>query len=139
MKPTFEILEHTADTGFRVTADTFEDLLSAAAVGLAGIVMDLGNVHPSESLEIAARGEDLDALVVNFLNEVLYVLDGRGFAIATATVTASGPHAIAAALLGQPRDDTRHPPRIVVKAVTYHQLAVEQRGSRWMAEVYLDI
>lgn len=136
---TFEILSHTADTGFRVTADTFEDLLAAAAGALAGIVMDCRNVQPLESLEIAAQGDDLEALVVNFLNEVLYVLDGRRFAVSRAAVTASGPHGVSAALIGEPRDDIRHPPSLVVKAVTYHQIVVEQRGARWIAEVYLDI
>lgn len=137
--PAFEILEHTADTGFRVTAGTFEDLLAASAVGLAGIVMDCGAARPLETVEIAASGDDRETLVVNFLNEVLFVLDGRRFAISSAAITAAGPHGISAALLGEPRDDTRHPPRLVVKAVTYHQLVVENRGSYWIAEIYLDI
>ena len=136
---TFEILSHTADTGFRITADTFEDLLAAAAQALAGIVMDSRNVQPLETLEIAAQGEDLEALVVNFLNEVLYVLDGRRFAVSKAAVIASGPHGVAAALLGEPRNGTRHPPLLVVKAVTYHQLVVKHSGPGWIAEVYLDI
>ena len=136
---TFEILPHTADTGFRITADSFEDLLAAAATGLAGIVMDCRNVQPLDSLEIAAQGDDRASLVVNFLNEVLFVLDGRRFAVSSAAVTASGPHGVAAALLGEPRNDTRHPPRLVVKAVTYHQLVVEERDPGWIAEIYLDI
>lgn len=136
---TFEILAHTADTGFRITAGSFEDLLSAAAAGLADIVMDCRNVQPLECLEIAAQGDDLDSLTVNFLNEVLFALDGRRFAVSKAAVTASGPHGVSAALLGQPRDDTRHPPRLVVKAVTYHQIVVKQSGPGWIAEIYLDI
>lgn len=136
---TVEILSHTADTGFRITADTFEDLLAAAAAALAGVVLDCRNVRPLETLEIAAQGEDLEALVVNFLNEVLYVLDGRRFAVSNAAVTASGPHGVTAALLGEPRNDTRHPPRLVVKAVTYHQLVVKKRDPGWIAEIYLDI
>lgn len=139
MKPSFEILEHTADTGFRITAPTFEQLLSASAAGLASIVLDCGAARPLESLEISARGEDIESLTVNFLNEVLYALDARRFALSLAAVTASGPHGVSAALLGEPRDDARHPPRLVVKAVTYHQLVVIQSGPGWLAEVYLDI
>jgi SHS2 domain-containing protein len=136
---TFEILAHTADTGFRVTADTFEDLLAAAGAGLADTVMDCRAALPIETIEISAQGDDRESLVVNFLNEVLFALDGRHFAVSKAAVTASGPHGVTAALLGEPRNDTRHPPRLVVKAVTYHQLVVEQRGTGWIAEVYLDI
>lgn len=139
MKPCFTILEHTADTGFRVTAPALGELLSASAAGLVSIVLDPSAVRPLETLEISARGEDIESLVVNFLNEVLYVLDGRHFAISSAAVTALGHRGVSAALLGEPRDDTRHPPRLVVKAVTYHQLVVEQCASGWLAEVYLDI
>jgi SHS2 domain-containing protein len=136
---TLEILEHTADTGFRVTASSIEELLSASAAGLASIVLNCDAVRPSETIEISARGEDIESLFVNFLNEVLYVLDGRRFAVSTAVVTALGHHGVSAALLGEPRDDTRHPPRLVVKAVTYHQLVVRQSAPGWLAEVYLDI
>jgi len=40
---------------------------------------------------------------------------------------------------GEPRDPARHPPRLVVKGVTYHQLSVKQEGQRWVAQVFLDI
>jgi len=135
----FQILEHTADTGFRVRAATFEDLLAAAAEGLSGIVLECGAVRPSQTVEIAAKGEDREALVVNFLNEVLFALDGRRFAVAKASVTAAGSHGVTAALIGEPRDDERHRPKLVVKAVTYHQIAVRRGGDGWVAEVYLDI
>jgi SHS2 domain-containing protein len=44
-----------------------------------------------------------------------------------------------AALLGEPRDDVRHAPRLVVKAVTFHQLHVWESGGVWQADVFLDI
>ena len=135
----FQILEHTADTGFRVRAATFEDLLGMAAEGLAGIVLECSAVRPLQTLEIAARGEDREALVVNFLNEVLYAVDGRGFAVAKASVNTAGSHGVTAALTGEPRDDERHRPKLVVKAATYHQLSIRQDSDGWVAEVFLDI
>jgi SHS2 domain-containing protein len=47
--------------------------------------------------------------------------------------------AIQAVGLGEPRDPLRHRARLIVKAVTYHQLKIERRGGMWVAEVYLDI
>jgi SHS2 domain-containing protein len=41
--------------------------------------------------------------------------------------------------MGEPRDAARHRARLIVKAVTYHQLKIERRGGVWAAEVYLDI
>lgn len=139
MRTGFEILEHTADMGFRVSAESFEQLLAAAGEGLASIVMDCSEARPLETIEIAAQGEDREALMVNFLSEVLFVLDGRQLAIARIVVTASGPHGVSAALMCEPRDGQRHPPRHGVKGVTYHQLRVLPQPAEWIAEVYLDI
>ena len=136
---TFEILEHPADIGFRVRAETLDQLLAAAAEGLAGVIMDCSRVRPLAAIEIAVTGEDRAALVVNFLNEVLYVLDGRRFTVSKVVVIDAGGHGITAALLGEPRDDQRHPPRLVVKAATYHQLRLWRDAAGWTAEVYLDI
>ena len=40
---------------------------------------------------------------------------------------------------GEPYDPERHPVKIAIKAVTYHQLAVEQTASGWRARVIFDI
>lgn len=88
----FEVLEHTADMGFRVRAESFEQLLEAAGEGLASIVMDCCSARPLETVEIAVQGEDRESLLVNFLSEVLFVLDGRRMAVSKVVVTAAGPH-----------------------------------------------
>lgn len=135
----FEILEHTADMGFRVNAESFEQLLSAAGEALSSIVMDCSQARPLGSVEIAVQGEDRESLMVNFLSEVLFVLDGRRMALAKVVVTAAGAHGVSAALLGEARDIRRHPERHGVKAITYHQLSVRETAGAWTAEVYLDI
>lgn len=135
----FEILEHTADMGFRVRAETFEDLLAVAGEALAQIVMDCSKARPLQTVEIAAQGGDAESLMVSFLSEVLYALDGLRLAVAKVVVTGRGAHGASAALLGEPRDERRHRSRHGVKAVTYHQLIVRQTIEGWTAEVYLDI
>jgi len=135
----FEILEHTADMGFRVRAESFEQLLAAAGEGLASITMDCSSARPLETVEVAAQGEDVESLLVNFLSEVLFVVDCRRMAVSKVVVTASGRHGVSAALLGEAWDSAHHPLRNGVKAVTYHQLRVQQVAGGWVAEVYLDI
>ena len=54
-------------------------------------------------------------------------------------VKSLSPERIEAAAWGEPRDAARHPARVIVKAVTYHQLRVAETPEGWVAEVYLDI
>lgn len=126
----FETLEHTADTGFRVRGATREELFANAAMALAEIVMDRTFAQPRESHRLTYAGSDVEERLVNWLNEVLWLMDGLRIA----------PAAIKdGEVWGEPRDDEKHPPRVVVKAVTFHQLVVTQENGGWMAEVFLDI
>jgi SHS2 domain-containing protein len=135
----FELLEHPADIGFRVFGGTPADLFANAAMAMLSIAAVAGRAAPRERYEIAAEGSDYESLLVNWLNEVLYFYDGRRIALCEFRVTAIDPTAIAAIAMGEPRDPERHPARLVVKAVTYHQLRVAEIPQGWVAEVYLDI
>jgi SHS2 domain-containing protein len=46
---------------------------------------------------------------------------------------------LAAVVRGERMDRARHQLRLMVKAVTYHQLALEETPQGWHARVYVDI
>lgn len=135
----FEILEHTADIGFRAWGATREELFANAAVALESVAIDLGAVQEKFPYPIAAAGEDDESLLVNWLSEVLYYLDGRRVAMRRFQVEHLDAHRIRGKAFGEPRDPLRHPAKLIVKGVTYHQLRIEKEGARWYAQVYLDI
>jgi SHS2 domain-containing protein len=54
-------------------------------------------------------------------------------------VTFPGEARLIATAHAEPRNSQKHKPRLVVKAVTYHQLRILKEGSKWMAEVYVDV
>jgi SHS2 domain-containing protein len=135
----FEILEHTADIGFRAHGRTVAELFETAAVALASIAFELENVEPRAEYPLAAGGGDYESLLVNWLSEVLYWIDGERVLFRRFRVDRITPERVEGAGLGEPRDRTRHDAKIIVKAVTYHQLCVAETPEGWQAEVYLDI
>lgn len=135
----FEILEHTADIGIRVRAATLPELFEQAALALQAVVLDASWVRPLETYPLSAEGEDDPALLVNFLSDVLFLLDARRVAFAGVKVEHLDPHSVRAHAAGEPRDATRHPPRVIVKGVTYHQFRLDRTPEGWLAEVFLDI
>src|SRR5215472_4147871 len=135
----FEVLEHTADVGFRAWGQSLPELFENAALALESIAVVLERAEPSSAYPLAASGEDRGELLVNWLNEVVYYLDGRRIVLSRFHVDLITDTSVRGQGWGGPRDALRHPPRIVVKAVTYHQLRVYQENGRWVAEVYLDI
>ena len=134
----FEILEHPADIGFRAFGDTLEELFANAAIAMLSIAGDPESADPREEYRISVESGDRDGLMVDWLNEVLYWYDGKLIAMRAFRVQLTD-NRVDAVVRGEPRDPERHRARLIVKAVTYHQLKIEQRDGTWIAEVYLDI
>lgn len=135
----FELLEHTADVGFRATADTLPELFEAAAEALVSTAIEVDNVDPRESYPIIAQGGSRETLLVNWLSEVLYQLDGERRAMRRFKVEELTAERVSGRAFGEPRDAARHAGRLIVKGVTYHQLKVEETPAGCVCEVYLDI
>jgi len=135
----YELLEHPADIGFRAFGGTLAELFANAALALVAIGTDPDEVQPAERYELSAEGSDRESLLVNWLSEVLYWFDGRRIAFREFHVELAEPAAVRATALGEPRDPARHHTRLIVKAVTWHQLRVVQTEDGWICEVYLDI
>ena len=76
---------------------------------------------------------------MNWLNEVLYRFDGERIVFCEFRIHHLDASAVRATALGEPRDPARHCSKLIVKAVTYHQIKVARDGEGWLAEVYLDI
>ena len=135
----FEILEHPADIGFRAFGGTLPELFENAAAALLSIRADPDEVEARQEVPIAADGADHESLLVNFLSEVLYLVDGKQIAFRRVRVDTLSETEIAATGLGEQHDPARHHVKLIVKAVTYHQLRIERTAHGWSATVYLDI
>ena len=138
-EPFFEILEHPADIGFRAFADTLPALYVHAALAMLSIAGDPARVMPKQGFPLTVTSGDREALMVDWLSEVLFWYDGKRVAFHDFRVLSLEEGTIRAIGIGEPRDPERHLSKLGIKAVTYHQLKVELRRGVWVAEVYLDV
>lgn len=135
----FEILEHTADIGFRASAATERGMFEEAARALVSIAIELDDIQPRQPYPIAASGDDAESLLVGWLNEVLYYLDGERIALCRFEIAGLEHGSITGQAWGEPRDPERQRAKLVVKGVTYHQLSIRRQHGDWTCEVFLDI
>ena len=110
-----------------------------AALALVAIAGEIEDVATREEHHLLASGTDYESLLVAWLNEVLYWYDGKRIAFRQFCIQELEPTHITAVGWGEPRDAARHRARLIVKAVTWHQLKISRAGSGWAAEVYLDV
>ena len=135
----YEYFDVAADVGVAAWGEDLPGCLRQCALGVFNLIVPTAAVQPLEGREVAARGASVEALLVNWLNECLYVHDLEGFVVSDVSrpeVTTTGMHAL---LRGEPVDPGRHPRGTVVKAATFHGLEVRETPGRVSARVVLDI
>ncbi len=142
-------LEHTADVGYSIEADSRGELAHGC---LAALLAHLGLKPPRfeevgagpgastgpdsvEHIEAAADG-DAEALV-DALNEVLYLVQDQDFRPMTCAVQWA-PGVLTLHLRGRYLASPR-PLAAEIKAVTYHGVDVEESGGRWRARWIADV
>lgn len=138
MQP-FRVLEHTADIGFEAFGATREEVFANAARALIHLVVDLDSIVPREEVTLQSAGPDAPSLLVNWLSEILYLHDTEGWLFRDFEVRNLRDTGLAAVARGEKFDRTRHQAKLLVKAITYHQLALEHTPEGWRAQVYVDI
>jgi SHS2 domain-containing protein len=135
----YEYFDVAADVGVAGWGRDPAECLRQCALGVFNLIVPIDAVQALESREVAARGTPLETLLVNWLNECLYLHELEGFAVADITrpeITAAGVHGV---LRGEPIDPSRHPRGTVVKAATFHGLELRQEPDRVTGRVVLDI
>lgn len=139
MSGRFRIVEHPADLGIEAEGTTPGEAFSAAAEGLISVIVDPRGVSPRESRDVEVSAADYEQLLVRWLSEVLWLYDGGGFVPAEFEIGDIRRDRLRAKLRGEPFDPSRHPARLDVKAVTYHEISVVERPGHTAVRVYLDI
>ena len=78
-KRKYLFLPHTADAKFRAFGKTLEKKFENAALAMASIMFDCSKINPTLKKKISVKGADLKALLYNWLEELLYLIDAKGF------------------------------------------------------------
>ena len=135
----YEIFEHTADLGIRVSAEDLNTLFIEAGKALFSVIVEnLSEVHNEQERLIEIAGSDKEYLFFDWLSELLYLFEIGNLLCSEFEVTVSKT-GLKAKVWGESVDPQRHLLSHEVKAVTYHLLHVEQTSRGWQAEVILDI
>lgn len=136
---TFHLFDHKADVGVEATGRTFAEALEWTSIGMLSVIIDPETVRPRERVAVSVASDDIDALVVDWLNELLYLHESDGFLAAEIHLTFdSEAVSVTATCVGERMEPERRTPGTAVKAATYHQLEVSGNGE-WRIRVVLDV
>ncbi len=132
----YRVLDHDADILLEVYGASMEELFQNAAGALVSFIADPESVTPSTVREIAAEGNG--ELLVNFLNEILYLWGTERFIPSDASVTFGAP-GLKATIRGETFDESKHIIKKELKAVTYHKFSITEEGGVFKATILIDV
>jgi len=135
----FRILEHTADIGFEAFGATRDEVFRNAARALVHLMVDLEAIAPRAGKMLSVEASDMPSLLVNWLSEILYLFDAEGWLARDFEFDALAERSLTAMARGEKFDRRKHQVKLLVKAVTYHQLDLMETAEGWRAQVYVDI
>ena len=130
----FEEIEHTADLAFRAYGHDLAELFANAARGM--FALEGGESSPGGSerrVEIA--GVDRESLLVNWLNELLYLQERHGEVYSEFDIEEIAETGLRARVRGGTQPGMRRR----IKAVTFHDLEVKRIPEGWQATLVLDV
>jgi SHS2 domain-containing protein len=134
-----EFFDVEADVGVPAGGPTRADAFARAAEGVLALGVTPGAVTVQETREARAQGGSIEALLVNWLNECLYVHEIEGFAVARVEIDTCRDDLVHGVLHGEALDPARHPLGTIVKAATHHQVEVRETPGRVDIRVVVDV
>ena len=133
----------TADIAFEATGRDLPELFKDAADATMNVMIDnLDAVEPRETRHIELSNDEIDMLLFDFLQELIYLKDAERLLLRVRKVwidEKDKKYFLKAEVAGEQLDEARHEQRADVKAVTLHEFSVEKKDGGWRARVLLDI
>jgi SHS2 domain-containing protein len=134
----FELREHTADVAVAATGESLGEAYAAVADGLAAAMCE-DIPDGGDRFDLAVEAESREALLFDYLDELIYQRDVRGVLPVDNEASVEGPGetwSLAGSARGVPLADVTARD---VKAVTYSEMRIEEREGDWEAYVVFDV
>jgi SHS2 domain-containing protein len=129
------LIDHTADIGIKVSSPTIESLYKEAARALVDL-MGAGTVESNEEIMITAEGLDREDLLVRWLQEVLFLVEVKGYRLKDISIQRLTDTEMQAELRGAYSGE---PLESEIKAVTYHNLQIREIDNAFEVSIIFDI
>jgi SHS2 domain-containing protein len=137
-KARWEHFPHEADVGVRGFGATPAEAFEQAALALTAVVTN-AEVESKVRVEVKCEAPDLELLLVEWLNAIIYEMSVRQMLFSRFSVSIADAH-LEGTLWGEPVDVVRHAPACEPKGATYTALKAEADGKGvWSAACVVDV
>lgn len=130
----YEEIDHTADWAFRAFGRDALELYQNAAYALFALEGAL-DVPSTLSRVVQVTGFDREGVLVNWLNELLFLQETEHETYQSFEISRLTDTELEATIHGTPAQ----PITKFIKAVTYHDLKIQETPDGWQATIVVDV
>ena len=138
MEKEFEIIDHTADVGVIAYGADISQAFANAAKAMFSLITELDDVEEVEYRDIELTAPDQESLLVEWLNELIYLFDAENIIFKRFDITQLSDTHLKARSYGHKVDSSKHKLKTGIKAATYHMLKVD-KSNGCKVQVLFDI
>jgi SHS2 domain-containing protein len=138
VKP-FEVIEHTADIGIVVYGADIKQVFANAALGLFNLMADLDNLKEDVKRDIELSAEDVEVLLVEWLNELIYISEVEHIIFKRFEINELSNTQLKATCFGEKIKPGQHRLKREIKAATYHMLRLNKEDGSYKVQIIFDI
>ena len=134
----WEHFAHGADIGIRGIGPFPADAFEQAGIALTAVITDPDRVRSRGGLDIACAAPDLELLLVDWLNALIYQMATRHMLFSRYEVHIDGSR-LQAKVWGELVDRLEHAPAVEIKGATFTALKVAEIDGEWIAQCVVDV
>ena len=135
----YHIIDHTADLGIIVQGTDEKNLFIRAAQAMTDLMVEGDISKKTVMKDVSLQGEDFPDLMVRWLGEILYLFAGEKLIVNSIEIKSISPIQLKSTLTLSSFEPEHHQVIREIKAVTYHQISVDQVNDGWQARIIFDI
>jgi SHS2 domain-containing protein len=128
----------TSDVLYEAYGKDLKELFENSAAALSSVICKIDQIEPAKQIDIALKGEDLDELMINWLQYLIAIVDTEEMFLSKFEIKEINETSLKAVAYGE--SITPEKGETVVKAVTYYKFKLEQdKKGAFKVTVSLDI
>jgi SHS2 domain-containing protein len=135
-------LAHTADAKFRAFGPSLEQAFKNAAYAMTDIITDIRKIKSEIKQKISVKSEDEKALLYDFLEKLLILLDTKRFLLSKVKkirIKKEKKGFSLKAMIAGDNHPEKYQTKTTIKAVTYQEMLIERKKGKFMLQVVVDI
>jgi len=124
----YKVLDHATDAFIEVTASSLIEAFEIAGYSVIDTILDNSKIEEKKEYNTIVKGKDLNYLLYNWLEEIIYIIITDGFAIKKLKITLekNEEYTISAQIFGESIDIKKHGFKVEIKSPTFHEMEIKQ-------------